>query len=375
MSKNPFHLQGYPGAKLFCDRKQETTRLIDNINNDVNTTIIAIRRMGKTGLIHHAFNKLKRNKEITTIYIDIYATTSLSDLSSQIASTIMKVFPQKNTIGKKFIQLIKSFSPVISFDALTGDPSVSLTHTSINQQEHSLQSIFEFLDQQNKKVVIAIDEFQQIAMYPEKNVEHLFRSIIQSLTNCTFIFSGSQKHLLFEIFNSAKRPFFSSTQFLSLKVIDYQAYFKFIKRVFSLHNQVIVDDATTFILSWTRRHTYYTQALCNKIYSKQLKTITVEKVKQISAQLLQEQEGVFFQYRNLMTPSQWKLLEAIAKEDKVIHPTGKIFIGKYNLGNSSSVKRSLGALVSKEMVVQKTTKEEKIYQVYDCFLSRWLEQM
>jgi len=200
--KNPFHLKGYHGAKLFCDREKETNLLIENAKNGVNTTLLSTRRMGKTGLIHHVFNSLGKEKKWVCIYVDIYATQSLAELTNQVASAILKTFPQNNSIGKKFINLIKGFSPVISYDHLTGTPEIAFSYSQANQYEYSLKGLFDFLEQQNKQVIIALDEFQQIANYPEKSTEALLRTVIQSLKNTVFIFSGSHKHMLMEMFRS-----------------------------------------------------------------------------------------------------------------------------------------------------------------------------
>jgi AAA+ ATPase superfamily predicted ATPase len=371
---NPFYLRGYHGTYLFCDRKEETKQLIDSVKNGINTTLISVRRMGKTGLIHHTFNALAKDKSIICIYIDIYATQNLSDFTNQIASIILKTFPKTKRIGKEFINMIKGFAPVFSYDPFTGLPNVSLSFTQTNQPEHSLVSLFEFLEKQNKKIVIAFDEFQQITEYPEKNVEQILRTLIQSLKNCSFIFSGSQKHLLLEMFSSAKRPFFSSTQFMFLSNIEIYEYSKFIKKIFTKHQRTITEEAINFILNWTKRHTYYTQALCNKVYAQNTKNIDIETVYIACDSILKEQENIFYQYRNLLTKLQWRLLIAIAKEDQVSQPTGINFISKYHLGNASSVRRSLLALIEKEMVYEISSKDQTYYSVYNCFLSRWLER-
>jgi len=372
--KNPFHLKGYHGASLFCNRNIEVEKLTENINNDINTTLFSIRRMGKTGLLHHLFATLQKQKTHSCIYVDIYATQSLSEFTNQLASAILNEFPKNKSVGSKFLDFIKGLSPVISYDAFTGVPQVSFSYAQTKQYEYSLKGLFTFLDQQNKQIVIAIDEFQQIINYPEKNTEALLRTIIQSLKNITFIFSGSHKHLLSEIFNSSKRPFFASTQSLYLDAIPEQEYSKFINRIFNNRKRKIDKQAIDFILNWTKRHTYYTQALCNKVYAQGSENVTIKNVYQACDSLLEEQENIFFQYRNLLTSQQWKLLKAVAKENRVYQPTGINFVSTYKLGNPASVKRSLEALVSKEMVYRKITHETSYYQVYDCFLSRWLER-
>jgi hypothetical protein len=65
-----------------------------------------------------------------------------------------------------------------------------------------------------------IDEFQQVAEYQEEGAEALLRSYIQFLPNTGFIFSGSRQHLMAEMFLSAKRPFYQSTQIMSISAID-----------------------------------------------------------------------------------------------------------------------------------------------------------
>ena len=308
--------------------------------------------MGKTGLINHVFYYLNKERSRECIYIDIYATQSLPEFTNQLASAILTAFPQSISIGKKFINLIKGLNPTISYDALTGAPEISFSFSQPRQYEYSLKELFTFLSKQKKPVVIAIDEFQQIVNYPEKNTEALLRTIIQQLKNVNFIFSGSRRHLLLEMFTSAKRPFFTSTNPLYLGSIPPKEYTKFIKKLFAKGGRTIDDKSIEFILDWTCNHTYYTQSLCNKVYTQNTGKISIENVYKACDSILQEQENIFFQYRNLLTSAQWKLLKAVAKEGKVRQPTGSIFIGKYSLGNPASVKRSLEALVSKEMVFQ-----------------------
>ncbi len=373
--ENPFFTRGYHGSDFFCDREDETKRLIDNSKNGINTTLLSVRRMGKTGLIHHFFNKLRRNKKWECIYIDIYATQNLNEFTNSLTTAIINAFPKNRPIGKKFIELIKGFSPVISYDSFTGLPQITLSYSQQHQYEYTLIGIFDFLENQKKKVVIAIDEFQQIRNYPEINTEALLRTIIQPLKNVIFIFSGSNKHLLMQIFNSAKQPFFSSTQFLSLENINKEDYSIFIKRLFKKNNRDIDEESVDFILNWSKIHTYYTQALCNKIYSQNLTKIRINDVYYACDSLLEEQENIYFQYRNLLTKSQWKLLKAIGKSGEVYQPTGTKFITKYQLGNPASVRRSLKSLEEKEMVLRVITADNNFYQVYDCFLSKWLERL
>lgn len=372
--KNPFPVSGYYGTALFCDREEETKRLVSNIKNGINTTLLSIRRMGKTGLIWHVFETLKKDKKTRCIYIDIYATQNLSDFTNQVAAGILKAFPERNNLGKKFMAFLKGFRPIISFDGLTGEPEVSFDFSTPKQTEQSISGLFSFLENQEVKIVIAIDEFQQVTLYPEKNTEALLRTIIQPLKNVQFIFSGSNKHMLSDIFTNSKRPFFSSTQSLYLTSIPETIYTAFIADLLKKNKRKIHPEALTFIAQWTRLHTYYTQVICNKIYATEIKDITLNVVQHECSELLNEQSTVFLQYRNLLTTVQWNLLKAIAKEDKVYQPSAKNFISKNDIGTPANVQRALEALMNKEMIYRERDDKGNYYRVYDCFLSRWLEK-
>jgi hypothetical protein len=369
---NPFPLSGYHGSELFCDRRTETQKLISNIKNGVNSTLLSIRRMGKTGLVYHTFNSLGKSKNIHCVYVDIYSTQNLKDFTNQLGSAVLKAFPEKQSIGKKFMLLLKNFRPVISFDPLTNLPEVSFDFARPKEYENSLNGIFTFLESQGKTIVVAIDEFQQVTTYPEKNTEAMLRTIIQPLKNVRFIFSGSSKHLLNDIFSNSRRPFFASTQTLTLNPITKDEYGSFIREKFSSHKRKIGADSIGFICEWTRLHTYYTQAVCNRIFASGIKDITLQHVQMECNDLLKEQESIFFQYRTLLTSAQWELLRAIAKEDKLYHPSSKKFVSKHNVGTPSNVQRALEALLNKELIYNEQDEEGWHYRVYDCFLARWL---
>ena len=140
--ENPFPLTAYHGPEFFCNRNAETKRLADNAQNGVHTTLLSIRRMGKTGLIHHLFHKLAKKKETHCLYADIYASQSQKDLIGQISTAILKAFPPKKRAGKKVMDFITSLRPVISYDNLTGQPEVSFQFSQSRQQEQSLETLY-----------------------------------------------------------------------------------------------------------------------------------------------------------------------------------------------------------------------------------------
>ena len=127
---NPFLLKGYKSKELFCDREEEFKRLCNNVENGIDTTLVSHRRMGKTGLILHFFDHYKKNKDIECLYVDINFATSQADFNKLISEAILKKFPEKTNIGKLFMNLLKGFRPIITFDGISGEPQIAISYSS-----------------------------------------------------------------------------------------------------------------------------------------------------------------------------------------------------------------------------------------------------
>ncbi len=369
---NPFITAGYYGARYFCDRENETKSLLQNTTNGLSTTLVAIRRIGKTGLIKHVLGKLP--SDYTSVYIDILPTEKMNDFLNTLVTAVMNSIPQRSGTGKTIMNFIKSLRPVITYDPLTGMPQATIDVRQGENEKH-IESVFKYLDKYPKNVVIAIDEFQQILEYPEKNTDAWLRSSIQSLRNVIFIFSGSRQHLMRDLFADPTRPFYRSTSLLNIGKIDSDAYTSFIIRHFKNNGRKITENIVKEMLDWTDVHTYYVQLLCNKVFAAGHKEITSEKWKSEAHKLLEEEEILFLKYRELLTKQQWQLLKAIAREGQVYSPTSKDFVSKHSLGSPATVLRSLEALLKKQMIYTNYDPDKKMfYKVYDLLLRRWLEE-
>ena len=214
---NPFIVKAYESKELFCDREQELQLMQRNCVNQTDMTLISQRRMGKTGLILRLFDELHTTKpNIHTIYLDIFASRNIDDFIKLLAEATMKSFPVKTSIGERLMTFIKSLRPQLSFDNITGEPQLQIAYQTAHEKEYTLRGLFDFLNCQGVPIIIAIDEFQQIRDYPEQNMEALLRTYIQQMHNLTFIFCGSKKHLMADIFTNEKNPFYASTSFVSL---------------------------------------------------------------------------------------------------------------------------------------------------------------
>ena len=372
-SPTPFPTTTYYGPEYFCDRNNEIEVLKNNINNHQSTTLIAIRRMGKTGLINHLQHHISKDWE--TIYIDILSTENLNDLLNSLSTAILKTIPEKTKIGQKIWNFFKSLHVTLSYDPLTGEPNVSF-NLKQNESKTQIKNLLQMLDKHHKPVLIAIDEFQQITSYPEKGTDAYLRTIVQQLKNVVFIFSGSQQHIMHDLFSNPSKPFFRSTAFLHLEKIDFETYQKFIIQQFEKHKKKISEKVVEEILIWTNAHTYYVQLLCNRVYSACKKEADTKTWQLEASRLLKEQEMVFFTYREMLTKPQWKLIKAIAKEERVYSITSSAFIQKYGFGSSSGIIRSVQSLLKKELINKQYDKKGKqYYSIYDVLFLRWLEAL
>lgn len=374
--ENPFVIKSYESKELFCDREEELQLMLRNCINSSDMTLISQRRMGKTGLILRLFEELKDVRpEIHTIYFDIFASRNIDDFIKLMAEATMRSFPTKTTMGEKLLTFIKSLRPQLSFDNITGEPQLQIAYQTAHEKEYTLRGLFDFLDSQNEHIVIAIDEFQQIRDYPEQNIEALLRTYIQQTHNLTFIFCGSKKHLMADIFANEKKPFYSSTTFVSLNEISEESYSTFIRRLFNDRRRSITDDALQFILDWTRRHTYYTQQLCHTVYADGSETVTIDDVKKACEQLMKQGEAVYLQYRQMLTDKQWDYLIAIAKEGSVQQITASAFLKAHKIGTPSVSRRLADALCEKGLLNDDVAINGITYSLSDVFLSHWMERL
>ena len=331
---NPFVVYGYKGAEYFCDRQKETEKMISTLHNERNITLVAPRRMGKTGLIHHVFHQMEEQYEgVKCFYLDIFATKNLEQMVQLMASEIIGKLDLKPSEGRE-----------------------------------SLKRIFEYLKQSGKRCYIAIDEFQQILSYPEDGVEAMIRSYIQFLPNVYFVFSGSQQHMMQEMFLSANRPFFQSSLVLSLPCIEEPVYRKFANRLLSSQHRVIDESVFSYIYQQSGSVTWYVQAILHGIYEHGSYGITKSLVDEVIQELIEEQAMAYQNYCAWLTENQQMLLLAIASESLVSSPLSQQFICTHHLPATSSVKTALKALVDKQLV----SKTPNGYLVSDRFFAKWL---
>ena len=367
---NPFVVYGYKGPEYFCDRVAESNKICSALRNERNVTLVSPRRMGKTGLIHHVFNKMEtEDKDCKCFYIDIFATKNIEQFVQTLGSAVIgKLDSFSQSALRKIQEFFSAWRPAVTFDQLTGLPTVTLDIKQ-NEGKESLKQIFEYMKMSGKRCYIAIDEFQQIQNYSERGLEALLRSYIQFLPNVYFIFSGSHQHMMEEMFLSANRPFFQSSMVMSLGSIDIEEYRQFANRMIEGQNRIIGQETFQRIYDFAGGITWYVQAILHGIYEHPDRIVDKTLVDDVVKELVEEQSATFQNYCAWLTDNQYVLLKAIAYEKSVKSPLAQQFIHTHHLPATSSVKTALRTLEDK-MLVSRSANDG--YSVSDKLFALWL---
>ena len=371
---NPFLISGYHSPEFFCDREQETAKILDALSNGRNVTLIAPRRMGKTGLIRHAFYHLKEQQpEIVTLYMDIFSTQSLGDFVRLFANTVLGKLdsaPQKAL--SRISQFIRSCRPVFTFDEITGVPKVTID-VAPAEEENTLKEIFDYLASSEKRCYIAIDEFQQITEYDEKGVEALLRSYIQFLPNVNFIFAGSMKHVMQEMFTSSARPFYNSTDILELKEIPADIYIPFIIDNFKKEKKNISFETVEKVYNLFNGHTFYIQKTFNESFADTPKggICDISTVENAINYIIDLNETLYQEILSNISEKQKEVLYAIAKDGTSQNLTSAQFVKRHKLTSASSVQSASKKLLEKDII----THVNKTYSLTNKFFALWIARL
>lgn len=371
---NPFVIGNYAGEHYFCDRVSESNELINNILNGRNTVLVSHRRIGKTGLISHCFEQPEISKNYNVFFVDILATSSLQEFVLALGKEIIQTLKPKS---KKFFDYFKnifvSLRGGFKIDAQTGEPSFEIGLGDIESPETTLDEIFKYLGNADKPCVVAIDEFQQIGYYPEKNVEALLRTKIQHCPNCNFIFAGSEADMLINMFNSQDKPFYKSATFMEIGKIDLEKYKEFVIRLFAENKKNISERFVEKAYSSVDGVTLYIQFIMNELYQiiPVNGSVTDELYDKALNILLDKQSFVYTNILSDMPLRQKEVLFAMAKEKSSAEVMSSKFIDTYNLKSSSSVQASLKGLLTKKIVA----KENGNYVISDRLFKLWLIKM
>ena len=374
MIENPFVTNGYVGPEYFCDRTEETVMLTNLLTNGNNIALISPRRVGKTDLMRHCFQQKSIKDNYHCFLIDIYATNSFHDFVSVFGKSILDTLKSK---GRKawegFLNALLSVRSDISFD-INGNPVWGLGVGAMVPPQTTLDEIFTYLRTAEKHCLVAIDEFQQILYYNDnKNVEAALRTQIQQCSNANFIFAGSQRHLMSEMFLSPSRPFYQSVVPMSLGAIPMDRYWAFAEPQFAKNGyRKISYEVVASVYERFEGITANVQRIMNMLYMLTPKgeVCTTEMIDKAIDTYLQLSSAYYEELLRQMPEKQRNVFLAIASEGQVKGISSGRFVSKYHLPSTSSVVSAVKGLLEKDFITQ----DDNVYSIYDRFFQLWIEK-
>lgn len=365
--QNPFTVSGYTQPAQFCGREKESEILMQAWSKGKHATLTSLRNAGKTTLISHVFERMKSRKGVRTFQVDVYAAQSQAEFLLILASqTLGKLDDNHMRLMREMANYFTHLRPMIRYDALSGSPAIGFTLDHTFQFEHTLEQVFTYLDRSGSQTVLAIDEFQQILTFREKNTEAIVHALLRKTKNLRVVFSASTSEAWKKSLSNA---FYQQTELLHLEFLEHEEYVAFILHHFTEGKRKLSQENAERLVDWCRGHTRFVQTVCNRLYARDIKQPDAWYIERLFQDILQENQSFYFTIRNLLTLNQWLLLKGIARENGARMVMGAEFVRRYELGTPSSVQTALLALQEKEMVYE----EDGRWWLQDVFLSRWLE--
>ena len=367
---NPFFIGKYIGDHYFCDREKDTQALVKHIINGRNIALISPRRLGKSGLIHHTFNRPEIKDSYITIYVDIYSTQNLAEFAKALSEAIIRTIKIEKNWPEKFLAFMKSLKLGFKIDSISGEPAIDICVGDIEFPEKTVRELFEYLEILPRPCILAIDEFQQIREYPEKGVEAYIRTIVQGCPHTSFIFCGSKRHIMTDMFFSPSKPFFQSVISQSLHPIPMDVYIDFAGRLFAERGKFLDKFAAEVVYKMFDGCTWYIQMMMNEMFALTEKgsVCTTEYIDFAWDNIIMSQEDRYQSILYHLAPKQKQILYAIAKDGKAANITSSDFIKRHRLVSASSVQAAIKPLLKHDII----TCEEGTFRIYDYFFAAYL---
>lgn len=370
---NPFIVSGKIPREYFCDRIKEAADLKKSLDNQMNVVLTSPRRMGKTSLVDFVFDESGIKEEHIIILVDILHTTTFREFILAFGTAVFNnVASRSMKLRKQFITFLKSLRASFGYDTIQNVPTFDIKLGDVQNPEYTLSEIFSFLEKVDKRCIVVIDEFQQITRYPEKNVEALLRTHIQKLSNANFVFSGSQRRLMEEMFFSSKRPFFQSAKSLRLEPIAHDVYLDFAIGHFQTAGKDLAKEAFSHVYEAFMGVTFYIQRIMKDAFAETPKgqTCDMETVTQLIDGFISECDSRLREQLAYITEIQKELLYAIHEEKQAQGITSIAFNKKHRLRSPSSTQSAALKLLEYDLI----TRNEKTYSISDPLMKLWLDR-
>ena len=376
--KNPFVYGKVVRGECFADRTREIAELTSDILSGQNVILFSPRRYGKTSLIMEVLDRV-REEGVLTLYLDLFKVVSEEDFVSAYAREIAKLCGKGiRSALRRIRRLLPRLIPKVTVKGESVEAEIEFEFDLRGEREPLLDELFEAVAtlarEQGKSAVVVFDEFQEIAIWDrEERVQRRMRAHFQHHREVAYVFMGSKRHLMQDIFQDKSRPFYRFGKHFTLGKIPPVEFAAFIRERFESTGFKVESDVPERIIAEAENHPYYTQLLCHVLWDL-LRDAGVVREGDVALgveEVITQEAHAFQELWDSLPLKARQLLAALAKEGT---PRVEIYSGdfliKHNLGPASSVQRALERLLSEGIL----ERMDGAYEFTDVFLKRWLER-
>jgi len=369
----PFQYGKLADKESFIDREDDRRELKNFLGHGINTILVSPRRWGKSSLVKVAMRELQEErKDIRVCFLDAYKIHTEEEFYNKFASAVIQgVASTMQQRWSDIMNFIKRISPSIT---IGGDPlnaiEVSLKINPLKETPESILQLPEKIAQEKKiKIIVCIDEFQQLAnINGWKKLESMMRSEWQQQQNTTYCLYGSKMHMMTNIFNNANSPFYKFGQLMHLKRIEKKYWLPYIVNNFKKTGKHISEELAEKVCETVKYNSWYVQQYCFFLWSHSGDEVTENDLERQLQFLLDTNEEVFQNELDDLTAYQIAMLKAIAAGEQHFNATE--VVNKYDLGLPRTITRNKKALVAKDLV----EKNKGTLQIIDPVFELWLRK-
>lgn len=367
---NPFRYGTVVDDPYFINRVKELAEVRQSLLSGQNLIIYSPRRYGKTSLIKKVLYQLESEGN-KCIYIDFFRIHSREKFIEEYAKAVFRNFPSWEKALKKVISLVKTIRPIVAVnDQGLPELGINFSREQLHQAIDEVVNLPEKLSEGNRWIIV-LDEFQEIERLNGENFEKELRASIQFHKNMSYVFLGSRRHLLTNMFTRKNRAFYNFGRLYKLDKIPEDEILSYLNRGFEKPDMKVDPVVLREIVTLTGNIPFYVQMLASIIWD-----LSHSRNEDISEALLKEgiktmlwhQTDYYVVIMQELTAYQQKVLQALAHENTGIFT--QAYTDRYYLSAHSSTQRALDTLMEKDLI----SKQENSYYFEDPFLKIWLLQ-
>jgi hypothetical protein len=373
MMNAPFQYGTLATKDNFVDRVEDRAQLKSFLSSHINVMLISPRRWGKSSLVKVAMEELQNeDKDIRVCFIDAFSIGSEAEFyrtfASQVIACASSKLERRIQDAKKFLTGV--VPQVVIKDDVTNFMAFDVKFMPQEQDKMDILRLPETLaEAKNIKIIVCIDEFQQLANLPGyKNMDGKMRSAWQQQQHVTYCLYGSKRHMMMDIFNNANSPFYRFGQMLFLGKIPKTEWMPFIRESFEKTGKHISEAFASQVCDTVECHSWYLQQLCYFIWNATTEEVTEQTFQYGLSQLVNTNSPMFLSDTESLAPSQIEMLRAI--KDGVQQLSSMEAKRLYALGNPNTISKNKKVLKEKDIIEEAKGKLVFVDPVYHLWFSR-----